>query len=774
MKLLSCHIENFGKFSDFSLSFSKTLSCFCYENGWGKSTLAAFIRIMFYGFEGERKRSHNERNQFRPWQGGVYGGQIAFECGNKRYQMIRTFGKKESEDTFELRDLDTNLESHDYSSAVGREIFDVDSESFMRTVLISQNDCATAATDDINAKIGNLTSDNDDIGCYEEAFLSMKDYLNRNSPDKKTGMLYKLKEEAAFLETGIRRKYPLLDSVAVQKENISSLKKQLAVLKKEQEEIAGRQRTASRQKEMSGLQEKYREIRLRYEETDKKWEEAQGLFPVRVPEKKELEEAIFLCGRLNEQKGAAEADLYSEDEKGKLTEYEQKFGTCQGLIPKLTDLQEKWSERVRKADVLSMKKMDMEQYRKTEKDRRKRKSESRKKRIRIQLLAGFLILSIGIAVMTVSLIPGICILATGILGLLWGLLIKNKKENPDEPAESTQLRQMEREIRQDERLIQNTDNELNLFFRETGVEFNVNTVSMYLNDFMREALQYELLAKKQENGVKRQSVYLENREKIEKIIQNLGFVPGENLQEQLLDLQERLKQYLQLKERWQEEKRKKELFEQENDLSSLREAIPAEKIENLVVLNGSYEKNREEWENTFRQLKICEERLAEQLEEMDAVSGEEERLKILKEEIQEKSVKYEHIKKAQIFLTEAKENLTARYRDPLLQSYLKYYQLLTGEKEKKYHIDANSEVTVEEYGKQRPVDALSAGYRDLAGLCLRFAFVEAMYRGEKPVMILDDPFVNLDEKKAEEGKNLLKKLAGEFQIVYFTCHRSRV
>ncbi|MDE7212615.1 MAG: AAA family ATPase, partial [Lachnospiraceae bacterium] len=57
MKFISCHIENFGKLSDFSFEFSEGTNVICEKNGWGKSTFAAFIRAMFYGLEGGRKRN---------------------------------------------------------------------------------------------------------------------------------------------------------------------------------------------------------------------------------------------------------------------------------------------------------------------------------------------------------------------------------------------------------------------------------------------------------------------------------------------------------------------------------------------------------------------------------------------------------------------------------------------------------------------------------------------------------------------------------------------
>ena len=48
------------------------------------------------------------------------------------------------------------------------------------------------------------------------------------------------------------------------------------------------------------------------------------------------------------------------------------------------------------------------------------------------------------------------------------------------------------------------------------------------------------------------------------------------------------------------------------------------------------------------------------------------------------------------------------------------------------------------------------------------------YEGEKPFLILDDPFVNLDDEKQAAGMQLLASVAQEYQVIYFTCHTSRV
>ena len=50
MRIVQCQIENFGKLSDFTFDFSEKVNLVCQGNGWGKSTLAAFIRVIFFGF----------------------------------------------------------------------------------------------------------------------------------------------------------------------------------------------------------------------------------------------------------------------------------------------------------------------------------------------------------------------------------------------------------------------------------------------------------------------------------------------------------------------------------------------------------------------------------------------------------------------------------------------------------------------------------------------------------------------------------------------------
>ena len=106
-------------------------------------------------------------------------------------------------------------------------------------------------------------------------------------------------------------------------------------------------------------------------------------------------------------------------------------------------------------------------------------------------------------------------------------------------------------------------------------------------------------------------------------------------------------------------------------------------------------------------------------------------------------------------------------------AFQKYFGILTENTDRNWQVDANISIRMKEQGQLRDVRTMSAGYKDLIGICMRFALVDAMYPGEKPFLILDDPFVNLDDEKLARGRRLLAVLSQDYQVIYFTCHGSR-
>ena len=86
-------------------------------------------------------------------------------------------------------------------------------------------------------------------------------------------------------------------------------------------------------------------------------------------------------------------------------------------------------------------------------------------------------------------------------------------------------------------------------------------------------------------------------------------------------------------------------------------------------------------------------------------------------------------------------------------------------------IDLNTNIEVD--GEKKNIEAFSAGYKDLIGICTRLALIDSIFEDEVPFLIFDDPFVNLDEEKVRNAVSLIKEISNKYQIIYFACHESR-
>lgn len=157
--------------------------------------------------------------------------------------------------------------------------------------------------------------------------------------------------------------------------------------------------------------------------------------------------------------------------------------------------------------------------------------------------------------------------------------------------------------------------------------------------------------------------------------------------------------------------------------------------------------------------------------EADMLIDYEARLNELKEEYSKTEKDFNILSLTLEYLKTANENLKTKYRAPLQNSLTKYLKQ-TGVDLNAF-IDTEMKITVEIGGADRETGFFSKGYRNLFEICKRFALTDVLFTGEKPFIILDDPFYNLDEDKIEASTDLIKKLSAEYQILYLICHESR-
>ena len=105
MKLIKAYVRGFGNIVNTKIDFTKNIYEICEDNGYGKSTIAHFIKAMFYGFETTRKNDSNitDRKKFLPFNSSAYGGSLDFEYQGHLYHVDRVFGNKNKKEVFSQR-----------------------------------------------------------------------------------------------------------------------------------------------------------------------------------------------------------------------------------------------------------------------------------------------------------------------------------------------------------------------------------------------------------------------------------------------------------------------------------------------------------------------------------------------------------------------------------------------------------------------------------------------------------------------------------------------
>ncbi len=182
-----------------------------------------------------------------------------------------------------------------------------------------------------------------------------------------------------------------------------------------------------------------------------------------------------------------------------------------------------------------------------------------------------------------------------------------------------------------------------------------------------------------------------------------------------------------------------------------------------------------------RQIMQEKENISTAATEIERLGDVSEQLERLEEKATEYKEKAELLEMTEDFLQKARESFLLKYMQPLQTGLHKYLSLLDSPEGTKsgyaiedFELDMDLNIKLSYSGSTKTSEYLSQGYQDLVALCSRLALVDVLYSDEKPILILDDPFTNLDDKKIKESLKLLQKIAQDRQTIYFTCHDSRL
>ena len=725
MKLIRCHIENFGKLSDFTCEFTEGCNTICEENGWGKSTLAAFLRVMLFGFRNEGKRDpiENERKRYTPWQKGVYGGELQFESDGKQYSVRRTFGNKAAEDEFQLTDPVTHLPSDDFTEKLGEELFRIDAASFERTTFISQNDCETFVTDSINAKIGNLAENTDDINNFETADKRLNDLLNAMSPTRKTGSIRRDKDRITELKTQIRNGQDIrttMESIAARKQTALEEREKLAG---ELAELQAKQQELGAYKDQQAKREKYLDLTTKLAERERLLKEAKSYFNGVIPTEEDLRKCLSRCSEAESIRRAMELS--------------EQMGSAPGGSARYEEQEVEYREKAARLKTL-------ETVQAQEQRRILRERETGRKRKNVFGILGIILLLAGGACFLLrQTVPGGILLALGIvaLGAAWFVSSGIPGEETLENGEINDLRAELVRLEEEQRLAAGRQ-------RQKQEERD--------RRYREQKEQYEQL----ENS-------------IHQFFTRIGILLEEHPEEQLTELLHRRSDYRNALMEYDKSEQELKAFERAEDVPRLLALKAPEGEESLESLTEEMKVLSGRMEERFQTIRSYQEQLSSMQEAWNNVESMEDELEVLQEDIDRRSRQYELLGTTKKLLEDARSSFTARYTEPVMQGFRKYYRILTGTECDNYQMDANTKLQVIEGNMPREIGYMSLGNRDLIGICMRMALVEAMYDDRRPFLILDDPFVNLDENRTKGAMRFLAEIAKEYQVIYFTCHGSR-
>ena len=796
MLLKQCYIQGFGKLQDFTYEFTEGLNVICTENGWGKSTFAAFLRAMFYGLPqaGSRtKLEEAERRKYRPWNGGCMGGSLVFEVNEKEYRVERTFGKKESEDTFRLIDLSTNLESTDFSSELGKELFGLDKEAYSRSTYLPQNRINDGGMNDsIGKKLGRLAEGEEESGNFDKAYEALEELRKKYIPDRQKDekgyvavLTRKIADTQARLEVCRRKEEsakPWREKEQNAMQHRKELETQLVLCRERLEAAAGYEALAAKKKH-------YTELCGREESLRVQKNSMQGLFREGVPDLSEL--------RLCRQKAEEAAVLAGELRSYRLEPAEQnELARLQRLFETGVPGEEELQDCIRtEAEVKEQLNHTEHLYQQTESD--VKRATKQHKRCRGVAAVLFLLATVVLiaafyrkpqaeteqhfvdretvqnAEVTPVNVPlatiGAAVLLGGLVSLVLGL--QNRKQEHDAAERlaeySTEIERLHlREAKGRDVLTQ----------YGFGSEIDITGGLYHLSDEIR---RYKLLCdrkEKQDRCINGRDALLQ---KCTGMLLRYG-METEDITGGLHILENRTRDFLRISEELAEVVKKREHFEQETSPDSFFGVTSPEM--SFAELQKTEQELLVQIARTTEEEKDCRERAEEFEKEAEACTELEDSYEELCECLEAKKREYFFITETEKCLKTAKEQFSSRYLRGLTTGFEKYLSLLGEEDFTRsmdghfggVRTDVNLNVQVTAYGEDKELGYFSTGIRDLLGICMRFALVDALFSEEQPFLVLDDPFVNLDKEKMGRAVDFLKAAAQHYQILYLVCHESRV
>lgn len=134
----------------------------------------------------------------------------------------------------------------------------------------------------------------------------------------------------------------------------------------------------------------------------------------------------------------------------------------------------------------------------------------------------------------------------------------------------------------------------------------------------------------------------------------------------------------------------------------------------------------------------------------------------------------EVLEKSMQYLTEAKQAYISHMAKDLSEPFYAYLSAFDEELGRKVQLNDTYEIGIVDHGILRQMDYYSSGIKDVIWFCERMAFIQRLSVKEKPVIVLDDIFLALDNQMQKKAFNMIGRISQDFQIIYLSCHEYAV
>lgn len=758
MKLISLYIDNFGKLSDYSFDFSRTLNSLYEENGWGKTTLTVFIKSMLYGL------NRTERSLYAPWKNvSTFGGYLILEANGRNYRIERQFSTSKSTlDTQRVYDLQSGLPIDKFSPNIGEAILNLNEASFERSVFIPQKDLNEGFNSDIEAKLANLIGGTDDSQSFEDAIEILSKKAKELKLNSKKGLIVDKKMELAQIEDEIEEVNKRMEGLPILQNQISQINEEIHILNDEKKNINNRILNFTKSQDKRAKLE----VVAKYEEdikyTKKLLEDNNLVFNGHDVTQEEVLEYRSKNKELQSLRTQYEVKKSNNRASMKIEKLEKDLNLTE--IPDEETLDHITDQIMKYNNIKSV----IQAHDTSVKERKKPKLG-----IALTIVSSVLII-VGVALFIVGFfikenqqgfsIAGIAISILAILGYIGALaafLVNNSQNNA--LAVGGQVKSYDYEKI-------HLEEELREFFARYHLYSSNFTNNMFI---VRANIQRYKDAQDDFNDISRENKDLENRIKeLENAIQHFlgqfnSSATAVTTEEKIGELNTHLRKKKEIEDQLSEKVSLLKTFISMNQLDVIDDANFSIEEENQKIADIDLKIDALNGEKTTLLNKCAE--YENEIAMLDEYNSERENVEI---DIRIMEEEYRLLNLSMDYLTHSQNSLLEKYVKPMKDSVNKYISLLLKDTED-YSIDVNFNFQFMTEGGLKGIDSYSRGYQNIISLCIRLALIDCLYPQEKPFIILDDPFVNFDDEKLELCKALIRTISKQYQIVYFACHKSR-